>query len=400
MSIWTIAWYELQRMFRSKSVVINLFLLPLILIFILGAALSSFFYSDDEEFQADLVRVAMVSNKSVENGVSAKLEAYLNSENMEELIDLRQVDTREVAEKKIRAREVDYAVIVPPDFESQVMSGNIAKLELILGNKVESNLVAGMVFDTFLEEMNNGLAVASVMGNVQLEQESEPTSISVDSNSGKDAPSYVTVGNLNGSGMAYSASQYYAGAMMIMFLLYAGGTASTSLFDEKSNHTLYRLQSLPISTAQIFLGKILGNSIVAVIQATIIITVSSFLYGVEWGNQPLFLALVCLLLIIASMAIAALVTLMVKSSSSADTLMQVIIIVMTFLSGGFTPIPVDLIGVIGKLTVSYWGMESLLQMMLHSDPIDIVQSIGMLAGMCLVLVIVTTGVYRKVGYRE
>ncbi|WP_438348892.1 ABC transporter permease [Paenibacillus sp. FA6] len=420
MSTWTIAWYELRRMFRSKSVIINLFLLPLILIFILGTVFSSTFNNGNQEFTPEVVKVAMVGGAGTKDGESSPLEAYLKSPEVAERIELHQVDTREEAERSVRAREVDYAVIVPSDFDTQVMSGTEARLELILGHSRIDNLVAGTVFDTILDEMNQSLAVSSVIGNIgekplndtggvnsgSSSDESssmgtrESSNSSGSSSSDQAPPSYVTVGKLNDSGVSSTSSQYYASAMMIMFLLYSGGTASASLFNEKSNHTLYRLQSLPISSAQIFMGKMLGNSIVAIFQATVIITVSYLLYGVNWGNQPILLAVVCILLVVASMALAAMVTLMVRTSSSADAIMQVIIVAMTFLSGGFMPLPVDIINRIGLLTVNHWGMESLLQMMLHANTMETMKSIGMLASMCLILIVVTAGLYRKVGYHE
>jgi ABC-2 type transport system permease protein len=417
MNTWTIAWYELRRMFRSKSVIINLFLMPLLLIFILGTVFSSSFSSGDKVFTPEVVKVAIVGSTGSEtskssdramDSVTSQLEAYLKSPDISGMIKLQHVETREEAEKKVRAREADYAVIVPSDFDEQVMSGKETRLELILGHDQGENLIAGTVFDNFLDEVNQGLAVSTVMGKVDSKQEtdvpvfssSSNLSSSAGSNTNKDTPSYVTSGSLNESGVAYTASQYYASAMMIMFLLYAGSTASTSLYNEKSNHTLYRLQSLPISPAQIFLGKMVGNSIVAILQATVIITVSSLLFDVDWGDRPLILMGVCLLLVIASMAIGALVTLMVRTSSSADAIMQVIIVGMTFLSGGFTPLSVDFINHMGLFTVSHWGMESMLRIMLHASTRDIVESISMLAVMCLILITATAGVYRKVGYRE
>jgi ABC-2 type transport system permease protein len=408
MNTWNIAWYELRRLFRAKTVIINLFLLPLILIFILGTVFTSSFSSGEHEFTPEMMKVAIVGITNSENGVRTKdrmtsyLETYLNSPDIARMIDIQHVETREVAEKRVRAREADYAVIVPADFDEQVMSGKEAKLEMILGHYQSGNFVAGTVFDIFLDEVNQGLALSTIMGSIDSEQVSgiPVFKYNSDSSSNIETHSYVTKGSLNDSGVTYTASQYYAAAMMIMFLLYVGGTASTSLFNEKSNHTLYRLQSLPITTAQIFLGKMIGNSLVAIIQAIVIITVSSVLFGADWGDSPIILAGVCLLLIIASMAIAALVTLMVRSSSSADAVMQVIIVVMTFLSGGFTPIPIDAITKMSLFTINHWGMESILQIMLHGSNRDLLESIGMLAGMCLVLIAVTAVVYRKVGYRE
>ncbi|AJS61649.1 hypothetical protein UB51_19925 [Paenibacillus sp. IHBB 10380] len=383
---------ELRRMLRTRTVLLNLFVLPLILIFILGSALASFFNNDKEDITPDPVRVAMVGNE-VDGPISIAFNAYLRSPDISTIIIQKQATSKAAAEKLLRAGEADYAVIIPPFFNEEVMSGKEAKLELMLGNDRVNNLVAGTVFDSFLDGINHQQVLSATLGVHVPKQTGEASSI-------MSSPTYVNIGKLSDNNTSYSASQYYAGAMMIMFLLYAGSTASESLFNEKDNHTLYRLQSLPISGAHIFIGKMLGSSVVALVQAGVIITVSSLVYGVDWGSSPLLLMIVCILLVFISMAIACLVALSVKTSSSANSIMQVLIILMTFLSGGFTPIPGEFIQLLSQFTVNHWGLQGILRIMLHADPSDIIPSILVLASMCAALVASTFVVYRKVGYHE
>ncbi|OAB37715.1 hypothetical protein PMSD_09170 [Paenibacillus macquariensis subsp. defensor] len=395
MNVWMIAWFELRRMFRVRSVLINLFLLPLLLIFILGSALSSSSDFDDKVHDLDPVKVAMVESVGDKGDVSAQLNAYLQSADISKIIVVHYVATPDEAEKLLRAKEVDYVAIVPADFDHHVMNGTEARLQLMLGSDRTANMIAGTVFDSFLDEINNGQAVAAVMGSMGLKQ-----SPVVSPSSTQDAHSYVVVGKLNDAATSYSASQYYAVAMLIMFLLYAGQSASSSLYSEKDNHTLYRLQSMPIPQGHILLGKMIGSSVVAMIQSIVIISVSFLLYGTNWGQRPLLLMVTCILLILASMTIAAIVSLLAKSSSSANNIMQFLTVAMTFFSGGFIPIPVGFIQNIGGFTVNHWGMQSILQIMLNGKTSEIVSSMGVLAGICAALFVVTAVVYRKVGYRH
>ncbi len=393
MNMWMIAWFELRRMLQSRSVVLNLFLLPLLLIFILGTALSSFFNTDDKPLDLEPVKVAIVDHVGDSTGPTSQLHAYLRSPEIMEMITLSNVSTTNEAEKLLRSKEVDYVVTVPTNFNQLVMNGEQAKLQLMLGSDRIANRVAGTIFDNFLDEVNHAQGIMVVMETLDMSQEAVPAS-----SSPEDARSYVTIGKLSDEAPTYSASQYYAVAMLMMFLLYAGSTASSSLYEEKDNHTLYRLQSMPVPHIQILVGKMLGSSIVAMAQTIVIITVSSTLYGTYWGEQPLLLAITCMLIIVASMTIAALVSFIAKTSSSANNIFQFMIIGMTFFSGGFIPIPMGLMQSIGKLTVSQWGMESILQIMLHGNTSEIMSSIGVLAWICVALLGVTAVVYRKVGY--
>ncbi|OAB41828.1 ABC transporter permease [Paenibacillus antarcticus] len=393
MNVWIIACFELRRMLRARTVIISLFLLPLILIFILGTALSSFFNSGDKIPELDPVKVAMVESVGNRGVVTSQLYTFLESPDIAKMIIVQDVPTSKEAERLLRSQKVDFVVTVPVDFDHQVMSGKEAKLQLMLGSNRTANMVAGTVFDSFLDDINHGRAVTFVASSMGLRQD-----VSVSSASPSDPHSYVSVGKLNDTATSYSAAQYFAVAMLIMFLLYSGGTASDSLLSERDNHTLYRLQSMPISHVQILIGKMIGSSIVAMAQTLVIITVSYVLYGTNWGQQPVLLAVTCMLMIFASMTFAAIVSLLSKSSSSANNFMQVLIVTMTFFSGGFIPIPVGFIQNIGEFTLNHWGMKSILQIMLHGNISEIISSIGMLAGICATLLALTAIVYRKVGY--
>lgn len=393
MNMWMIAWFELRRMLQSRSVVLNLFLLPLLLIFILGTALSSFFNSNDETLDLEPVKVAIVDYVGDSTELTSQLHSFLRSPEIVKMISLSNVSTTTEAEKLLRSKEVDYVVTVPIDFDQLVKKGEEAKLQLMLGSDRIANRVVGTIFDNFLDEINHAQGIKAVMETLDMNQEAIPAS-----SSPEDARSYVTVGKLSDEASTYSASQYYAVAMLMMFLLYAGSTASSSLYEEKDNHTLYRLQSMPVPHIQILVGKMIGSSIVAMVQTIVIITVSSILYGTYWGEQPLLLAITCMLIIVASMTIAALVSFIAKTSSSANNIFQFMITVMTFFSGGFIPIPMGILQSIGKLTVNHWGMESILQIMLHGNTSEIMSSIGVLSWICVALLGVTAVVYRKVGY--
>lgn len=187
--------------------------------------------------------------------------------------------------------------------------------------------------------------------------------------------------------------------MLAMFMLYSGMTAINSLYTEKDKKTLARLQAAPMGGGVIFAGKIAGNSLLAFMQAIIIIVMTYLLFGVNWGRHLWLIVLVCLLITIASMTLGIIVALVSKSAASASSLMQGIIIVMTFISGGFTPIAIDVIQRISEFTVNHWALQGFLSMMLDAPSREIMYNIYMLGTVCAVLAAAAAVIYRKVGYR-
>lgn len=136
MNTWTIMIYELRRLFSSRSMILNMFLLPLLLIFLLGASLSGV-VGDKGSTTIDVVRVAVVNLSGEGYESSAMMDSFLKSTELKDIITPVMVDSREAAESGLRTGKYGYAVVVPPGFDSKVQSGEAAQLEFILGQKVQ-----------------------------------------------------------------------------------------------------------------------------------------------------------------------------------------------------------------------------------------------------------------------
>ncbi|GIP58629.1 ABC transporter permease [Paenibacillus woosongensis] len=396
MKLWTIAWFELRMLTRTRAVLLNLFLLPMVLIFILGNALSSNF-KDEAEASVEQARVLIVEPNTGgavqgELEVGLGLREFLNSPEIKQRMRIEKTVSREEAVEALTRGEADFGVIIPSDFEERVTAGKEAQWELIPGKDSMKNYVAQMIFHAYLDEVNRMQAAIIALGPQGIGE-------AMGTMSGLEA-TYVETASLNEGGETYSAFQYYAAAMLIMFLLYSGLSASISLSEEKRKKTLYRLNSMPVSTLEIFMGKIAGNSLVAFLQAAVIICGTSWFYGVDWGRHLWMLALTCLLVVIASMMLAVILTLLTKSSAVARSAVVTVIVVMTFLSGGFQPLPMEIIQRMGEFTVNHWAMQAILRLMLGADPGEVMHYLMMLGLFCGLLLAAGIVSYRKVGYHE
>ncbi|MGD0034304.1 ABC transporter permease [Paenibacillus illinoisensis] len=392
MNIWHICMFEIRRILRIRSVLLNLFVLPLLLIFILGAALSSTMDTGKDNVPGQ-VRVGVIQTGSNSGSITAALNAFVAAPAVADMMKVKHFTSEEEAERDLRQGELDFAVLIPPDLEERMTKGEEAKLQWILGKDGTLNIVGETLFTRFTDELNRHMATVEVLG--------PEASMAVASmtDEGSANFSYVNVSNSGTAGTSYSASQYYAASMLAMFMLYAGMTTSSSLFSERDKKTLTRLQAAPVGNGVIFAGKIAGNSLLAFMQALIIVLMTYWLYGVNWGTHPWLIVLICVLITISSMMIGVIVALVSKSAASASALMQGIIIAMTFISGGFTPIAIDFVQRIAEFTVNHWALQSFLRMMLNASMSEIMHNILMLGVVSAVLLAIAAVIYGKVGYR-
>ncbi|AIQ61238.1 ABC transporter permease [Paenibacillus borealis] len=388
MNTWNIMIHELRRLFRSRSMLLNMFLLPLVLIFLLGASLSGV-VGVKEGDEIEPVRVAIVNSTDGGAEASAMVTAFLEAPEVKDVIIAQKAESREAAESGLRTGKYAYAVIVPSDFDSEVQRGESAQLEFILGKNHTDNLVAGTAFDNFLNTLNYKQSAAVTLGPEAL----AVTPVSAETEA-------VVLGDLNNGGKTYTASQFYAASMLMMFLLYSGLTVTGSLFSEKENHTLFRINSMPVKSSELFIGKMLGVGLVSILQCLAIILLSDWLFGVYWGNRPGLLLLFCLLMIIASMTLSIVFCLFSKTATSATNIINVLTVVMTFASGGMAPLPDSWVNSIGAFTVNHWAQQAIIRMMLHSGLKQILPNLWVMCLICAVLLCVMTVSYRKVGYHE
>jgi ABC-2 type transport system permease protein len=393
MNIWTIAVYEIRRMLTSRTVLIVQFALPLLLIFILGSALSSTFKQEDKEMKP--VAIALVQQDSGQ--MKDQVSAFLENSQKSNVIQVTKLTSGEEVRQQVKQGKQEFGLIIPSDFSKKVTSGESAEWEMILGNNYAQNLKAQVILGSFLNQANLYQSIEVTAGTDFIKT---PLEISEAVKSERSDGSLVKVGKLAVSDANYSASQYYAASMLIMFLLYSGMGTAISMLSEKEKHTLLRLNSMPIPEIQIMMGKIVGNSLISLLQAIIIIGATTAFYHVNWGHSYGMLLAVCLLTIAASMSLAVIGTILARSVKSVTSIFQFLIIFMTFTSGGFSPIPEGFLQKIGEFTVNHWALQSMLRMMLSSGESVIAQHIAVLACIAAGLMIISLGAYRKAGYHE
>lgn len=81
-----------------------------------------------------------------------------------------------------------------------------------------------------------------------------------------------------------SSAEYYAVAMMSMFILFAAGIGGRMLLEEKDNQTYQRMIIADISKIHVLAGKFFTIFLIATIQISIMILFSYFALKVKWRD--------------------------------------------------------------------------------------------------------------------
>lgn len=112
---------------------------------------------------------------------------------------------------------------------------------------------------------------------------------SAETGSADDLSPYVSVKGLQGNA-APTAFDYFGVTMLTLILAYGATQAFANFTSEQERHTLHRLKSSPTNPLTIFLGKMSGLFIVAVVEVALVVVFNHLLYDVDYGNPVLTIA--------------------------------------------------------------------------------------------------------------
>lgn len=153
-----------------------------------------------------------------------------------------------------------------------------------------------------------------------------------------------------------TAMQYYSIAMLLMLILY-GIEYGTIFIGEDYMGTLGdRLKLSPIKAWKQYFGKVIGLSIVVILESTIIILFTKYVYRVYWGENYLMLYLIIATNAFLVTSMGAMFTILTEDLVKADTLSTISIVGFTFLAGGFF---IADFGVFNYLSPSYYARTAI-----------------------------------------
>ncbi|MDD2494737.1 MAG: ABC transporter permease [Tissierellia bacterium] len=196
-----------------------------------------------------------------------------------------------------------------------------------------------------------------------------------------------------------TSGDYYAVAMMTMFILYAASHGGRMLLEEKDNKTYQRMIIGDISEVKVLFGKFFTVFIIAIVQIIIMVIYSSIALKVDWGN----LYYVTIISVTAAFSVAgvgafiASLTFKAGNYKVANIFESAIIQVMSLLGGSFFPIDI-LPNVIQKLNIiSINGivLKSYLKVIKGHGGTDIINNIILLLIIGVLFTILSVAILKE-----
>jgi ABC-2 type transport system permease protein len=154
---------------------------------------------------------------------------------------------------------------------------------------------------------------------------------------------------------------YFAVAVTTMIILYSALTAGQLIENERIRHTDIRLLASPVTKGEIFAGKIAGTLVINAIFVAIIIVISRTMYQADWGSHLWLVYLVLLTEIVFALSLGLGVGYCLRGNAAGSVLM-LLIQAAAFLGGSYSPVA-DMTGMLrtlGDYSPLHWTNSAIL----------------------------------------
>ncbi|MDA7025327.1 ABC transporter permease [Bacillus sp. CLL-7-23] len=366
MNILNIAKKEIISSFRDKRTLFFMLLFPIVLIIILGTALSSAF---EQKLKVDDVQVLYQNQSS--GGLSVGFKIF-TKEAKKSGINFKKISTGMNGKQEVKQGHYDAYI--------EVKDSGI-KLYQSDKQNIKTSIIQGMLtaFSNQYNAVSEMIKVNPQHAKMALANRSHDNYIKETSINSNDKPRSI---------------DYYAVTMTTLIALYGAMSASFLIRGERLGKTADRLMAAPLRKGEIFTGKLIGGMLTNAICIFLVVMVSKFIFKANWGENLGIVLIVLLTVALFAVSLGLGISAMTKTGEAAIAIINVIIPLVGFLGGAYFPL--DHLGgalaVLKKLSPLTWTNEAITNIIFSNDIAAMLPAIAVnigLSGLLLLIAIVS-----------
>ncbi len=318
-----------KRTVRDRMFFLIMFLFPMLLIWLLGSAFSGLMGDSGTEGEV-VVSANLIYTVEESSHMSDLFTEHMTEDN--EFFTMTRHNDIKIGEEKIRRNEYDAYVIVGRD-KITVYKNSYYNFSSSMGE---------LIIKAFADDYNLMYEIA-VTDPSKLSQE--------ESISGRRFTEEISFDRQR----MPRAIDYYGVTMSTMFMFYGVIFLGTYFAGNRQNKTEDRIKASPASILSYQWGTALGNIVLIVLQAVVIISAGILIFNIYWGEALGISMLVILGEIIMISSLGTILGLTFKSENAVAGISQVAIPAIVFLGDGYTQIGgTGVILAIKKISPMYW----------------------------------------------
>ena len=405
----SVAWKDLQILFRDRGNLVGTFILPIafIVAFIGVSGLAN------AESQQELRPIAVVNHDA--GPMSAQLLAQLPDAAGLAPTVYDEADAMD----RLRNEELSRVLVIPAGFSDGVEGGTATQVRLVTNttNRQESDSIL-MAVQGITRGMSLEQQIVASLRQLARMQEANPdfdprTSaelaipLAEDQFAASRERPLVAVTAAQPSSVSEQAEVEVNGVQIgvpgfaVLFIFLTAQVTARSIHEERKTGSFRRLLAAPLGKWSMLAGKLLPNFVVVLLQAVFLFATGIFILplmgldALRLGNDPLALVLLVLMVALCCTALGVLIAAVAKTEAQIGGISGLVLWVLAFLGGSFIPLFLinDSLATIGQVTPHYWAVTGFYDVLTRGQGLAaIVDSLLALAGFTVAFLLI--GVWR------
>ena len=370
MKIFVIAGNSVRRLLRDRSNLFFVFVLPLVLLFVIGLVFGGAFVS----------KVAIVTPG--DGPLAAELVARIQA--VDDL-DVVTMATESRARDEVRRNQIDAVLVIPADFDRSLNAGDEAEIVYISG-PASGGFEVQSVINAIIARQASVLRAARFAAAETGVDDATATAAAESVAAVIPAVAVASEGDAPGTG----PGQFSLGAAqnLVMFMFITAMASSVALIQSRRLGVSTRMLSTPTSAGTIVAGETLGRFFVTMLQGLFIVIAARILFGVDWGD-PVAASLLVVTFALAGTGAGMLLGSTLSNEQQAGGLAIFLALILAALGGAMVPLeifPPTMLKV-AHLTPHAWALDGFSELIRFDGGLaEVLVELGVLFGMSVVLI--------------
>ena len=350
MKILDIAFKDIQRALRSGFGIMMMFIVPLMIPAIIGAAFGGALDGSGASggFDIAVTRVVVANlDRAAEQSAGAILTEFLQSDDLKSLLATTVVDDEATARNRVSTQQADVAVIIPSDFSQAAFTGSGESNVVMVHDPVST--IGPLIVKQLLAQFADGFSGARITLDVAAQQLGPLEAATAQAIAAQYAQWAQAQGQQQSNGqhsvLTVQAPPVKAAArntasmmssmmvgMLVFFAFYTAASMAQSILKEEEDGTLPRLFTTPTARAAILGGKFTAIFMMVGVQVFVVMISASLIFKITWGD-PFMVALSIIGLVICAAGFGLFLLSFIKSTRQAGPVIGGVLTVTSMLGG-------------------------------------------------------------------
>lgn len=370
-----IAWKDILLYVKDRSALLELLVLPIAFTFIFVGVTAAFYAGDEDAAEATPLAVANLDEggalsdrllRELEEHAAFRLELYALDE----------------AEALLAEGDLPRLLVVPAGFSAAVQAGDGATLDLRLrSSNAQENEAVRVAIDGVARSLSLQRQIIASLEQMGAMQGADPQTqaiFSVERTVAQAQSQFASSAERplvavrqetprslteNREEQSFGEVQIGVPGMTVLFVFLTAQATAQSIYQEKRTGSFRRLLAAPIGKASLLAGKMLPTLLISLVQVAVIFATARFIFpllgldALQFGESPLALALLVLVVALCSTGLGILIAAVARTEAQIGGVAAVILWVMAFIGGSLMPLFLfnPFLASLGRLTPHGWA---------------------------------------------